>query len=215
MTHWNRPRGLTSDQRLTTADRLDAIAAQLRADHAGTVQANLAAWADPTPWPTSTGAAGGGSGPSSPVEHAIDIETGSTTMARAARLLHQLHQLHQLASDINHGLAEANPHRIVAYCPNPKCGRAVLPGERCTSCSTRQQAEPTCDDCGKPEDRHGMRSWPTTSWTGWADGVTRTLCLTDWMWRWRHDGRPRNGIERLALGDGVLVEAGGEHTPGV
>lgn len=204
MTHWTRPRGLTSDQRLTTADRLDAIAAQLRADHAGTVQTNLAAWADPTPWPSSTGAAGGGNGPSSPVEHAIDIETGSTTMARAARLLQQLHQLAQLASDVNHGLAEANPLRIVAYCPNPKCGRAVLPGERCPVCSTREQAKPCCDDCGRDADK--LLPWPPSNWVGWTDGEERRVCMADYKWRRRHDGRPKVSIEALAIGAGVLVD---------
>lgn len=217
MSHWSRPRGLNVDQRATTATRLRAIADQLDADHAAAVQANLEAWADPTPWPTSTGQGGSSSSPGSPVEHAMGLNRDDDTptaalppmAAQAGRLLANLHHLARLAVEVDHGLAENSPKRTVAYCPNPACGRAVAPGSRCTACSTRQEAKPTCADCGNEGDQGGMRVWPPEGRQRPGD-IPVLVCIKDWMWRHRHEGRPRNGIERLALGDGLMTEPAGD-----
>ncbi len=214
MTHWNRPRGLNSDQRTTTATRLRAIADQLDADHAAAVQANLEAWADPTPWPAATGGTGTGTSPTSPVEHAIGItrDTDTPTLPlplaapQAMRLIAALHQMARLAKTVDDGLSSANPKRKIAYCPNPKCGRAVLPGERCPVCSTREQAKPTCDDCKREADK--LLPWPPSTWAGWTDGEQRRVCMADYKWRRRHDGRAKVSIEALALGDGMIEQAG-------
>lgn len=213
MTHWSRPRPLGADLRATTATRLRAIADQLDADHANAVEANLVAWADPTSWPSSTGGAGSSSSPSSPVEHAIglarsdDAPIASTPLGapEALRLIVALHQLAKLAKTVDDGLTSANPKRKIAYCPNPKCGRAVLPGERCTVCSTREQAKPTCADCGTEDPgKQGWRYWPNST-----DPDRLQVCRADWMHRHRTGGIARVGIERLALGGNLMEEAAG------
>lgn len=204
MTHWTRPKGLGTDLRAITATRLRAIADQLTADHASAVEANLIAWADPTPWPSTVGQGGSSSGPGSPVEHAADVYV-PIHLTRSSRLLANLHQLAHLARDVDDGLAEVNPARTIAYCPNPACGRALLPGARCTACSTRQEAEPVCADCGNPFGSAGSRPWPPEGRRRDSDAVV-AVCVRDWMFRHRHDGRPRNGIERLALGAGLIEQ---------
>ena len=195
-------RPLTSDQRTITAIRLRAIADQLDADHAQAVQRNLAAAADPTPWPTTTsGATGTGGGTTSPVELAT-LATPAPTMARAARLLDDLHAIMGLAVTVDHGLAEWSPARTVAYCPNPTCGRAIPLGGRCPTCSTRQQAKPVCADCGTEEPgRDGFRFWPSAQA---PDKIQ--LCRADWMFRHRHEGRARVGVERLALAANIIEQ---------
>ena len=206
MTHWTSPRGLRTDLRLLTAARLHAIALELEADHAAAVMANLEAAADPTPWPTTTGGAGSSSRPGSPVELAIIAPNPTSTTARAARLLAALGHLVHLAATIDPGLAEWSPARTIARCPNPGCGEPLRPDKRCPKCSTREGARLVCDDCGKEDHHRGLRPWPPTTWTGYTDGVARVLCWKDYKWRHRHDGRPAASIDRLALGDGVLVD---------
>ncbi len=193
-------RPLSSDQLHATGLRLQAIATELLADHAPAVQRNLAAAADPTPWPTTTGGAGNGGG-SSPVELAT-LATPTPTEARAARLLDALHAIMGLAVTVDHGLAEWSPNRTVAYCPNPTCGRAIPLGGRCPTCSTRQQAKPTCHDCGTEEPgRDGFRFWPSAQA---PDKIQ--LCRADWMFRHRHEGRARVGVERLALATNMIEQ---------
>lgn len=194
-------RPLTSDQLHATGIRLRAIADELLADHAGAVQRNLAAAADPTPWPSSTGSAGSGQGGGSPVELAT-LATPTPTEARAARLLAWLHQLVALAAHVDPGLLEWSPARTIARCP--ACGDPLRPDRRCTTCGAREGAKRLCADCLEPEDRHGLRPWPPQGWTGYVDGAHRVLCVRDWMWRHRHEGRPRVGIQRLALGANMI-----------
>lgn len=198
-------RPLTSDQRTITAIRLRAIADQLDADHAQAVQRNLAAAADPTPWPTTTsGATGTGGGTTSPVELAT-LATPAPTMARAARLLAELHRLATLAIAVDHGLAEWSPVRTIARCPNPGCNEPLRPDKRCPNCSQREGARQPCDDCGR-NDADRLLPWPPSNWTGWTDGEQYRVCMADYKWRRRHDGRPKLGAERLALRD--VKEAG-------
>ena len=207
MTH----RPLNADQLHLTGTRLRAIADELLADHASVVQRNLAAAADPTPWPSTTGGAGNGGG-GSPVEQAIGLNRPDDQpmiavppmSARAARLLDALHAIMGLAITVDHGLAEWSPARTIARCP--ACGDPLRPDKRCTTCGTREGAKRACGDCGDPEDRHGLRPWPPQGWTGYTDGGQRVLCVRDWMWRHRHEGRPRNGIERLALGANMIEQ---------
>lgn len=197
---------LTSDRLALTAARLHAIAAELTADHAPAVQRNLAAAADPTPWPATTSGAGTGGGTGSPVEQAT-MAADSIQQHRAARLLAALHQLEQVAAIVDPGLAEWSPARTVAYCPNPACGRAIPIGGRCPTCSTRQQAKPACADCGTDDPgRGGFRFWPS------AEAPDKLqLCRADWMFRHRHEGRARVGIERLQLA-GNMIQAAGDGT---
>lgn len=204
------PRPLSSDQLHATGLRLQAIATELLADHAPTVQRNLAAAADPTPWPTSTGGAGNGTTSGSPVEQAIGLNrTDDRPMiatppmtTRAARLLDALHAIMGLAVTVDHGLHEWSPNRTIAYCPNPTCGRAIPLGGRCPTCSTRQQAKPTCHDCGTEEPgRDGFRFWPSAQA---PDKIQ--LCRADWMFRHRHEGRARVGVERLALAANMIEQ---------
>lgn len=202
-------RPLNADQLHLTGTRLRAIADELLATHAGAVQRNLAAAADPTPWPTTTGGAGNGGG-GSPVELAT-LATPTPTEARAARLLDALHALMGLAITVDHGLAEWSPARTIARCP--ACGDPLRPDKRCTSCGAREGVKRACADCGEPEDRHGLRPWPPEGWAGYTDGTQRVVCVRDWMWRHRHEGHARNGIERLALGAGLI--AAGDHNQGV
>lgn len=206
MTH----RPLSSDQLTHTAGRLRAIATELEAAHAATVQRNLATTADPTPWPSTTGGAGSSSSPGSPVELAT-LAAPTPTQARAARLLNDLHALMGLAATIDHGLAEWSPARTIARCP--ACGDPLRPDKRCTACGAREGTKRACGDCGEPEDRHGLRPWPPEGWTGYTDGTQRVVCVRDWMWRHRHEGHARNGIERLGLGAGLI--AAGDHSQGV
>lgn len=201
MTHWARPRGLKADLRLLTAARLHAIALELEADHAAAVMANLEAAADPTPWPSSTGGAGSSTSPGSPVELAIVAPNPTGTLARAGRLLVALDQLARLAATVDPGLHEWSPARTIARCST--CGDPLRPDKRCTACGSRDGAVRACADCQEPEDRHGLRPWPPKGWTGYVDGPGRVVCVGDWMWRHRHEGRPK---VRLALGDNVIEQ---------
>ena len=133
--------------------------------------------------------------------------------AQARAMLAQQHHTIEAIDRWLDQLMAWSPARTIARCPNPGCNAPLRPDKRCPDCGTREGAERCCDDCGRPEDRHGLRPWPTTSWTGWTDGTERQVCVRDWMWRHRHDGRPRNGIERLALGAGLI--AAGDHNQGV
>lgn len=202
MTHWARPRPFRPDQRERLAARLEAIATQLRADHAQGLMDALAAAADPTPWPTTTGGGGSSSGPSSPVERAVTATRRTDTQGRAAVTLAELHQLDAITARVDPGLEQWSSVRVIARCH--ACGFPLRPDKRCPECGTRSGAKRTCGDCGDDEDRHGLRVWPPKGWTGYTDGDQRVVCLKDWMWRHRHDGRPRNGVERLALGAGVI-----------
>ena len=183
---------------------------------AAAVMANLEAAADPTPWPTTTGGAGSSTSPTSPVLAAVERllnqpkpkpgQQPTTATARAGRLLDDIGELARLAATIDPGLAEWSPARTIARCPNPGCGEPLRPDKRCPKCSTREGARLVCGDCGKEDDRRGLRPWPPKGWTGYTDGTDRVLCWKDYKWRHRHDGRPAASIDRLALGDGVLVE---------
>ena len=206
MTYWARPRPFKADQRARLSARLRAIADQLDADHAQGLMDALAAAADPTPWPTTTGGGGSSSGPSSPVERAVTATKRLDTQERAANTLNDLHQLDMITARVDPGLEQWSSVRVIARCPNPGCNFPLRPDKRCPECNTRAAAKLTCDDCGKPEDRRGLRPWPTQGWTGYTDGVARLVCITDWSWRHRHEGRARNGVERLALGEGLLAQ---------
>lgn len=203
---WDRHRPLTPDQRTHTAALLRATADQLEADHAAQVQANIGHAADPS-WPASTFGGGGGHG-GSPVEQTLlklAERTGPDAQARA--LLASQHHAIDVVGRWLDQLIAWSPARTIARCPNPGCNAPLRPDRRCPECGTREGAERCCDDCGDGGGRQGLRPWPTVTWAGWTDGQARMLCLRDWMWRYRHDGRPRNGIERLQLGDGLITEA--------
>lgn len=202
MTYWARPRPFKADQRARLSARLRAIADQLDADHAQGLMDALAAAADPTPWPTTTGGGGSSSGPSSPVERAVTATKRTDTQGRAATTLADLHQLDMITARVDPSLEQWSSVRVIARCH--ACGFPLRPNKRCPECNTRAGATPCCDDCGKEQDRAGLRPWPTRDWAGYTDGVARMVCLRDWMWRHRHDGLARNGVERLAIGAGVI-----------
>ncbi len=203
-------RPLSSDQLHATGLRLRAIADELLADHAGAVQRNLAAAADPTPLGSGWATNGASHGTSSPVLAAVEARlarTGPGPDTKAATLLTQLHRLAQLAGPIDDGLQGWSPKRTIARCPDPTCSEPLQPGGRCPACSLRDGSKPTCDDCGREVDR--TRPWPPATWFGWTDGETHEVCDRDYQWRKRHGGRPANGAGRLALTDTVIEEAAG------
>lgn len=202
------PRPLSADLLHATGLRLQAIANELLADHAPAVQRNLAATADQAPLGSGWATNGASHGTSSPVLAAVEARlarTGTTPDMRAATLLVQLHRLAQLAAQVDPGLIEWSPKRTIARCPAPTCGEPLPSGGRCPKCSLRDGAKPPCDDCGRT-DADKLLPWPPANWTGWTDGEAYRVCMADYKWRRRHDGRPKLGAERLALGD--VMEAG-------
>lgn len=211
-----RPRPLTTHRRLILAEFFAALATELQADHAEAVQALLAAAAD-TCWPSSTtGGRGGTSEPATPVERAgFRLDSAATS----ARWL--LDWLNGLEADLRRGhalLMECAPGRPIAVCPwgHP----LTAAGGRCTHtdpatgvrCGGRPATVRHCADCRRPEgrqpegDRITIRPWKL------PNGTEIDLCNADWMFRYRHDGRPRASVARLLADAGDLVASDGTYS---
>lgn len=207
-------RPLNADQLYITGTRLLAIGGELLAEHAEAVQRNLAAAADPTPWPSSTGGAGSGTGPTSPVLAAVERllsqpkpkpgQLPATVSARAARLLDAIGELARIAAIVDPGLAEWSPKRVVAV--YPACGHPVdraykrcqvmVDGHQCGAGLTtpiKPKVERRCGTCDKLMQK--------------GQPLDNGECNTCAQFR-RRKGRARIATSRLALDQGLIAEDG-------
>lgn len=170
-----RPRPYTSTERLTTADYLEALAAELRRPDAGRTQQNLAVAAEAGYSATASGAgpAGGGGG-SGTVLTAVEAKADrqDPTAAATLRLLLVLHRIRVDVPAALDGLAGWRGDRPVAMCSE---GHVIERGSsRCQwvdpdtgrRCGTRRETILYCenpnhvDDDGRPvRMASGKRRW--------------------------------------------------------
>lgn len=216
MTHWRQIRPLTRAGDIDQARALlVALVAEWGRPDAGATQRAMATAVDNRFSANASGAGGsGGGGGGSPVEQAL---MGRDPIADfTAELLMRQRRMQSDAAFVLAGLQGWRQDRPTQLCP--RCNMPMAQGfKRCqqiidgVQCGARAGAVevPTCDDCRTEQPRSNLRPFiePGT-------GRRLTLCVSDWMWRHRHDGRARVSVARLARDAADLVAADGTYSTG-
>lgn len=203
-----RRRPLRDSERASTAELLRALADELDAGHAATVQRSIGAALDSGYPATASGAGSGGGGGSSssrPEALAMDPDLAERD---ARRLLDRLGRLVDETDATLRGLQAWRPDRRVRSCP--RCGgilqhgqahcQRMIDGRRCGVCR-----EPGCPRDGAPlQPGERMRD-------GRCDVCRMRVVRRDRATGGRRSARVAR-VERLHLQDNV-IEAPGGHTP--
>ncbi len=138
------PKPLTAHQLIETANDLEALAVELRAEHATQIQKNLQTEIDAGYPATTSGAGNGGGSAASSRPEALTIRPDHTA-DRAITLVSMLTVIHRGAPDVLRGLRARDPNRKIQRCP--RCNHPIPDGmTRCQRMITEDDG--TTHRCG-------------------------------------------------------------------